>query len=181
MTTIEELKQVADELSDSCDANLCRKAASELAALQERNRLLLIQQDFDESTRSEMNQQIVLMTTENAALKKEVEEERELHSMQLAAISTASIQNTETTIKDRITPSNPYSSTAYFDVCKAIDREINLRTQNRVLRENMAIIHADAHFLNLDWMRSAGHDTAAKIVEGIRERSQALAQTEESK
>ena len=52
---------------------------------------------------------------------------KESHVMQLAAISTASVQNTRETIKDRITPDNPYYTTAYADVCRAIDREIGQR------------------------------------------------------
>ena len=56
-------------------------------------------------------------------------EERELRIMQLAAISTASIQNTETTIKDRIDPENPYYSMAYGDTCRAVDREMEHRAE----------------------------------------------------
>lgn len=53
----------------------------------------------------------------------------ETHIMQLAAISTATLQNTETTIKDRIPKDSPYWTVAYADVCTAIDREI--RERNR--------------------------------------------------
>jgi hypothetical protein len=58
---------------------------------------------------------------------KRIAELEELRIMQLAAISTASIQNTETTIKDRINADNPYCSTAYLDVCRVVDREMTHR------------------------------------------------------
>jgi len=53
--------------------------------------------------------------------------EVELHIMQLAAVSTASAQNTHTSVKDRIDKNNPYWTQAYGDVCVAIDREIAWR------------------------------------------------------
>lgn len=65
-----------------------------------------------------------------AALKKragEVAAIEELRIMQLAGISTASVQNTEASAKDRIDESNPFWSVAYADVCRAIDREMRHR------------------------------------------------------
>lgn len=55
--------------------------------------------------------------------------ENENHVMQLAAIMTASMQNTESTVKDRIDRSNPYWTVAYQDVCTAVDREMKLRAE----------------------------------------------------
>lgn len=69
----------------------------------------------------------VCLAAENAAL-------LELHTMQLAAVSTATVQNTETTIKDRIGPDNPYYTTAYGDTCRAVDREMRLLADNAALR-----------------------------------------------
>ncbi len=57
----------------------------------------------------------------------------EMRIIQLAAISTASIQNTPDSRKDRITQDHPYWSVAYSDVCVAIDREIALREQMQTL------------------------------------------------
>lgn len=68
------------------------------------------------------------------------------HTMQLAAISTASIQNTESTIKDRIPRENPYWTVAYSDVCAAIDREIKHRNDLKSVREMVSrflIAHRD--------------------------------------
>jgi hypothetical protein len=65
------------------------------------------------------------LSAENERLRAELEN----HIMQLAAISTASIQNTEASAADRITAQNPYYSTAYADVCRAIDREMALRAE----------------------------------------------------
>lgn len=56
-----------------------------------------------------------------------IAELEELHIMQLVAISTASVQNTEATIKDRIGPDHIYCTTAYLDVCRAVDREMKHR------------------------------------------------------
>lgn len=49
------------------------------------------------------------------------------HIMQLAGISTAAVQNTRETTKDRITRENPYWTQSYEDVCVAVDREIAQR------------------------------------------------------
>ena len=54
---------------------------------------------------------------------------QELSSLQLAGISTASIQNTDATVKDRITRENPYWTQAYGDVCRAVDREMQQRQE----------------------------------------------------
>ena len=50
----------------------------------------------------------------------------ELNNMQLAGIMTATVQNTPTSIKDRIGRDNPYWTVAYGDVCVAVDREMRL-------------------------------------------------------
>lgn len=67
----------------------------------------------------------------------------EQHIMELAAISTASIQNTRLTIKDRITKENPYWTVAYGDVCNAVDREMNhrqnLEKMEAILKRIMAL------------------------------------------
>jgi hypothetical protein len=61
----------------------------------------------------------------------------EAHGLQLAAISTATFQNTPDTIKDRIGQDNPYWTVAYGDVCRAVDREMLLREENRKLRYDL--------------------------------------------
>lgn len=53
----------------------------------------------------------------------------ELRDMQMAAISTATLQNTPGTRLARIDRNNPYWTPAYADVCLAIDREIILIQQ----------------------------------------------------
>lgn len=57
----------------------------------------------------------------------EIAQARELHEMQMAACMTATLQNTEKTIKDRIGRDNPYWTQCYEDVCRSVDREIALR------------------------------------------------------
>ena len=70
-----------------------------------------------------------------------IEKGRELHLLQLAAISTASIQNTEKTIKNRIPANHCYSTATYRDVCRAIDREMKLIEDNRRLQEMLSIYY----------------------------------------
>jgi hypothetical protein len=53
----------------------------------------------------------------------------EEYHMQAAAVMTATIQNTPTTIKDRIGRENPYWTQAYADVCAAVDREMRERAR----------------------------------------------------
>lgn len=55
--------------------------------------------------------------------------------MRLAAISTATWANTETSKADRIGKANPYWTVAYGDVCAAIDREMSWRQQAEGLKE----------------------------------------------
>lgn len=64
--------------------------------------------------------------------------EREQHLMQLAAISTAAWGNTDSVRADRIGKDSPWWSTAYRDVCNAIDREIQHRNRVEEL-ENEAV------------------------------------------
>lgn len=63
-----------------------------------------------------------------AAIADEVEKAvQEHHAMKLAAISVACLQNTRSSIAERIDASNPYWTVAYGDVCAAVDREIAQR------------------------------------------------------
>jgi hypothetical protein len=59
----------------------------------------------------------------------------EQHALELAGISTASIQNTDATIKDRITRDSPFATQAYFDVCAAVDREMALHKERNALQK----------------------------------------------
>lgn len=70
----------------------------------------------------------------------------EIRIMQLAAISTASIQNTESTVKERIGRENPYWSQAYEDVCVAVNREMAHRKSLQATREMISrflVAHRD--------------------------------------
>lgn len=64
-----------------------------------------------------------------------IRELTEQHTMELAAISTATVQNTPSSIVDRIGRDNPYWTVAYMDVCRAIDREMVLIAKVRELTE----------------------------------------------
>jgi len=85
-------------------------------------------------------------------------EERELRIMQLAAISTAAIQNTETTIKDRIGSDNPYYSTAYVDTCRAVDREMEHRAEIERLKKEV----------QPTWMHTCLHHTDEERLKAFR-------------
>lgn len=71
-------------------------------------------------------------------LAEEVAKLREQHNMELAGISTASIQNTPSSIKGRITRDNPYWTVAYGDVCVAVDREMKLRAELEAAKKELA-------------------------------------------
>jgi hypothetical protein len=73
-----------------------------------------------------------------------IQQLRETHALQLAAISTASVQNTETTVKDRIDRDNPYWTQAYGDVCAAVDREMKHRIDHYEACDLAAKMHAAA-------------------------------------
>lgn len=63
-----------------------------------------------------------------------IREELERERMRLAGCGVAAMMNTEESIKERITPDNPYWSASYSDVCNAVDREMKLRQQNEILK-----------------------------------------------
>jgi hypothetical protein len=62
-------------------------------------------------------------------------EARDIHRMQLVAISQASLQNTETTRRERIGRESAYWTQAYADVCAAVDREMRERERARLSEE----------------------------------------------
>jgi hypothetical protein len=70
-------------------------------------------------------------------------EQEEVHRMQLAAISTATLQNSDSTIKDRIDGHSPYWSPAYADTCRAVDREMNHRKKVEELWACLKFIKAN--------------------------------------
>jgi hypothetical protein len=70
-------------------------------------------------------------------------EELEIERMRLAACSTASIQNTESSRAARIQQDNPYWSVAYADVCRAVDREMANRDECKRLRVEVEILSAE--------------------------------------
>jgi hypothetical protein len=83
---------------------------------------------------------------EKARLEAEIKELKELHTMQLAAVMTASIQNTESTVKYRIGRDSPYWTQAYADVCVAIDREMTHRAKVEELTVQRDEAKVDADF-----------------------------------
>jgi len=59
----------------------------------------------------------------------ELEQELDRERMRLAACGVAAMANTTTTVAQRIGPDHPYYSASYGDVCRAVDREMDLRAQ----------------------------------------------------
>jgi hypothetical protein len=84
-------------------------------------------------------EQIAMLTAEHAALKAE----RETLELKLAACGVASFMNTTNTIKDRIAPGHPYWSASYGDVCRAVDREMELRAENVGLKTILELLKAE--------------------------------------
>jgi len=72
----------------------------------------------------------------------QAKQEEEKLRMMLVAVMTASMQNTETTIKDRIDQNHLYWSQAYADVCVAVDRE--MRERGRAEKAEAACAEKDA-------------------------------------
>lgn len=75
-------------------------------------------------------------------------EKDELHIMQLAAISTASGQNTESTARERIRRGHPYCTAAYEDVCRAVDREMKLIAATAEKDQEIERLKSDLASLN---------------------------------
>ena len=73
-----------------------------------------------------------------------VAELEEFRIMQLAAISTATLQNTVKSTADRISPGSPYSTVAYVDVCKAVDREMRERQRAEAAEARVKELEAEA-------------------------------------
>ena len=72
----------------------------------------------------------------------EVERLEELNIVRLAAISTATFQNTLRSSADRIPKDNPYWTIAYGDVCTAVDREIAQRVRAEAAEARVAELEA---------------------------------------
>jgi len=66
--------------------------------------------------------------------------ELEVERMRLVACSTASLANTDSSKAQRIDDENLYSSVAYRDVCRAVDREIEHREELERWRERARFV-----------------------------------------
>ena len=95
--------------------------------------------------------------------------------MQLAACMTASVQNTERSIKDRITRESPYWSQAYADVCAAVDREMALRAKLAVAEKDSkrldflisegSMAKFSRECLRLDWDKTPWPEGARRAID----------------
>jgi hypothetical protein len=65
---------------------------------------------------------------------RKIQEEKYIANMKLCAVSVNASHNTREAIKGRLRPEHPYWSTAYADVCNAIDREMALREELEKLK-----------------------------------------------
>jgi hypothetical protein len=91
------------------------------------------------------NHYVVFAETARSLERQLSEEKRareEAEAIRLAAISTASLQNTRASAKERIGPDNPYYTTAYGDVCVAIDREIAERERAESAEQRVESLEA---------------------------------------
>jgi len=78
----------------------------------------------------------------------ELEAQLELSRMQVAAVMTATVQNSESTIKDRIGRDHHYWTQAYADVCIAVDREVAHRKERERLEKENAELRATNEHLS---------------------------------
>ncbi len=62
-------------------------------------------------------------------------DENEKLRMQLVACGIAALGNTESATRERLDRDHPYWSSAYGDVCNAVDREIYLRNRRDELEK----------------------------------------------
>jgi hypothetical protein len=116
--------------------------------------------------------EIKKLRTENAKLRGAREWLQEDSSMKLAGVSTACLQNTEKTIKDRIDKSNPYWTVAYGDVCDTVDREMKLRTENAKLNKQLELTKAFLiTFLDIYKVKGGYMNTDLDL---LRERAKAI-------
>lgn len=92
---------------------------------------------------SNMELELGRMRAENATLRAELETER----MRLTACSIAAGMNTrEIAAHHRIGPDNKYYSASYADVCRAVDREMDLRDELAQRREAVRALYYAAHW-----------------------------------
>lgn len=96
----------------------------------------------------------ILKTSLRSALvaKEKAVEELGTERMRLAACGVAAMQNTVSTITERITPDNPYYSASYSDVCRAVDREMGHRaakekTERQLSDEKQKVANLEDYML----------------------------------
>jgi hypothetical protein len=75
---------------------------------------------------------------------RDYENEIETLRIQLAGCGVAAMQNTEGSVKARITAESPYWSASYGDVCRAVDREMQLRQRVDELEAKLALTSGNA-------------------------------------
>jgi hypothetical protein len=97
-------------------------------------------------------------------------------NMEIAAIMTASIQNTPTAIKHRIGPDNPFWSQAYADVCRAVDREMRERQRAEAAEAALNMERARNH-VQLNTALNERDQAKARIAELEAWKESALAVT----
>jgi len=83
---------------------------------------------------SDIEEELINMQARVDELERELENER----IRLAACGVAALQNTEESIKERITKESPYWSASYSDVCNTVDREMKLERRLEANEEAQA-------------------------------------------
>jgi len=73
----------------------------------------------------------------------ELEKNYETLQMKLVACGIAAMQNTENSIKERLSSDHEYYSASYQDVCNAVDREMKLESENKRLNKERRINAVD--------------------------------------
>ncbi|MDY7537568.1 hypothetical protein RGU72_04785 [Undibacterium sp. 5I1] len=69
--------------------------------------------------------------------------ELETQRLKLAACGVCAMSNTVESTKERLTSNNPYYSASYADVCRTVDAEIRLRTENADLKARLDKLEKD--------------------------------------
>jgi regulator of replication initiation timing len=102
--------------------------------------------DAEDMWSANWQQKVATLAKSLSDAHKQIDEADELRVMQLAAISTASIQNTITAVSERIPRANDFWTGAYQDTCIAVDREMRERRRaekaEAVIDEARSILRA---------------------------------------
>lgn len=127
MSEIAPTKELLDSLSRLLDIE--RAEVKRLTAENERLEKEHIEIISWDASHKEMQEKLTTQLSEVRAERDEANLEVEDLTLKLAGCGVAAMQNTISTIKDRLRPGDKYYCASYGDVCRAVDREMIYRDE----------------------------------------------------